>query len=444
MSLPYDATPPPSPSRQVSTTIEIEEEENPALDRPLDDYKPAIPEHVQSLMGRMSRGKVYLMEESPAILHVDGQEKIRKDPRIAALAQRLDKQDPTSWLEAISASAPSPIKPNALYVRSDLIQHLSTSKVFSWTSGLGAGVMGIEWLNDTTLHLIFPTAAAALLGLTVLSKAGFDPAEGDDPLLERAAHSVPISLLPLAKPEPVPSLEGQELLGESSNSKLEEGGIKRKGRGTFGGKSGVFDLEPLVSAQQNTEEGGGGFKLAEGVNPHSRIALRYGIESDSDLRKQAKQSEWYKRHGRSAGKERSTNKRNLDSVNNDERDNELFSFKSRDGSSGEGRDFAKRINRERRDPYSRNDRGGNERNRSGKRTEEDLDKELENIAKRRQAGEDGTGDIMDEDVEMDYQSGNRQRRNGGGRGRGGRRGESRKEDLDKELDDMFANRPLTS
>ncbi|WVW82483.1 hypothetical protein I302_104494 [Kwoniella bestiolae CBS 10118] len=417
MSLPYDGTPPPRDSEEEN--IEVE---NPALDRPLDDYQPAIPDHVQSLMGRMSRGKVYLMEESPGILHLDGEEKLRRDPRIAALAKRLDKQDPTSWLEAISASTSSPIKPNALYIKSDLIQHLSTSKVFSWTSGLGAGVMGIEWLNDTTLHLIFPTAASALIGLTVLSKAGFDPAEGDDPLLERSAHSVPISLLPLAEPEPVPSLEGQELLSGTSIPTQEEG-IKRKGRGTFGGRSGAFDLEPLVKPDNGLDE----IKLADGIDPNARITIRYAIEADSELRKQAKQSQWYRKHGRTAGKETSSSRRNI-GYNEQDEGNGGFSFAGR--GSGEGREFAKRLGkgRERRGPYGeRPDR------RRGGRTEEDLDKELENMARRRQGGED-------EDVDMESQSRSERTHRGD---RGGR-GQSRKEDLDRELDELFANRPAST
>ena len=48
----------------------------------LDDYVPTqepIPDHVQSLMGRMGKGKVYLLEESPAIILVDGQERVRGD-----------------------------------------------------------------------------------------------------------------------------------------------------------------------------------------------------------------------------------------------------------------------------------------------------------------------------------------------------------------------------
>ena len=76
--------------------------------------------------------------------------------RIAALAQQLDEHDPSSWLgplffpdsrhadcvEAVTTAAPSPIRPTNLLVRSDLIKHLSTAKVFSWATAHGAGVMG--------------------------------------------------------------------------------------------------------------------------------------------------------------------------------------------------------------------------------------------------------------------------------------------------------------
>jgi hypothetical protein len=50
------------------------------LDRPLDDYRPPVPDHVKELMGRMGQGKVYLLEDSPAIIHVDAEAKVRGDP----------------------------------------------------------------------------------------------------------------------------------------------------------------------------------------------------------------------------------------------------------------------------------------------------------------------------------------------------------------------------
>jgi hypothetical protein len=57
------------------------------LDRPLDDLiqqgssssSGPIPEHVKSLMGRMSQGKVYLLEESPAVV-IHNEERVKGDP----------------------------------------------------------------------------------------------------------------------------------------------------------------------------------------------------------------------------------------------------------------------------------------------------------------------------------------------------------------------------
>jgi hypothetical protein len=82
--LPYDATPPPEEHVEPSGLDKPLEEytEPSALDRPLDDYNPTnvVPDHVQSLMGRMSKGKVYLLEESPAVVIMDGGERLRRDP----------------------------------------------------------------------------------------------------------------------------------------------------------------------------------------------------------------------------------------------------------------------------------------------------------------------------------------------------------------------------
>jgi len=78
--LPYDRTPSPQPETPALETALTEPS---ALDMALDDYVPAgqpMPDHVQSLMGRMSKGKVYLLDESPAIVLVDGKERIRGDP----------------------------------------------------------------------------------------------------------------------------------------------------------------------------------------------------------------------------------------------------------------------------------------------------------------------------------------------------------------------------
>ncbi|KAL7420656.1 hypothetical protein Q5752_004607 [Cryptotrichosporon argae] len=409
--LPYDA---PSPSAAAPAEPATDADgDHPMLDRALDDYvtpQADVPEHVQGLLGRMGRGKVYLVEESVGIVHHDGDRRIRGDPRLAALAQDLETQDPTAWLTAISeSSAGGAIRTNALFVSSELIKHLSTDKVISWATGLGAGVMGLEWLNDTSLVLIFPSAAAALLGLSLIAKAGFDPAEGDDPLLERAAHSVPVSLLPLAEPERL--REGEELLPAAPAG---DGPVRRKGRGQFGSSLaaddvGRFDLAPLAADRD--------FGLAPGVDPNERITVRYATAADGDRRKQAKESEWYRRHGRAAGKEVAPRRQR-----DEGRDG--LSLGDRMATNGEGREFARRLGRERREPRPERER---------RRGRDELDEELDRMASRRAGGENG------EDRYQERPDG----RGGRGRERGersGRREPRGKDDLDKELDDLFAAR----
>jgi len=238
------------------------------------------------------------------------------------------------------------------------------------------------------------------------------------------------------------SKAGAELLDGSQGEET----VKRRGRGTFSvDTGGQFDLPALASDKPSE------WNLAPGVDANARIAIRYATESDTKLRKDAKQSEWYKKHGYRAGKETASGRRELNGGR--DRDDGL-SWQGRE--SGGGRDFAKRIGRERMDPYARprdrQGRGGRER-----RTVDDLDQELERLAQRRSGAEGGEGMGIDDDVDMDEQRERRYQRNDrGGRGQRGERKERRgKDDLDKgelcpanrsgyelmaELEDMFAAR----
>jgi len=111
--LPYDRTPSPQPESEAHVA-EAALTEPSALDMALDDYVPAgqpVPDHVQSLMGRMSKGKVYLLDESPAIVLVDGKDRIRGDPVSLTAILRLVEADhsasPTSLPSWTSTTPPS-------------------------------------------------------------------------------------------------------------------------------------------------------------------------------------------------------------------------------------------------------------------------------------------------------------------------------------------------
>ncbi|WVQ76998.1 hypothetical protein IAR50_006677 [Cryptococcus sp. DSM 104548] len=419
MSLPYDATPPPQSPPPVP-------QDDPmggptGLDQALDDYAPPVPSHVQDLMARMSRNKVYLAEESPAILHVDAvKERERRDPKVKGLMKMLEEQDPSAWLETYNNEEVQ-IKDNALFLRSELIQHLSTSKLFSWASSLGATPLGIEWLNDTSLHVLFPTSAEALLALSLLSKTGFDPLDGDDPLTERSAHSFPIHLLPLASPKPI---EARSIPTASS----EDGGVTRRGRGMFAG-----DGEQAASDIS--------LELAPGVNPLARIGIRIAFQQDAELKGRRSTSQWYATYGQDAGKETVSQPRRVGRG----RASDLKWEK--EPLEGGGDDLLRRVGRERK-PYDRPEPRGDRRGRGRPPTQDDLDRQLEDL----RSGGGGNMDIDGGEASAYGTSfsapqgdggvvrkGRGFRNGGGGRG-GGRREREKpgKEDLDKELEEMFA------
>ncbi|WVO24436.1 uncharacterized protein IAS62_005804 [Cryptococcus decagattii] len=409
MALPYDATPPPE---DTLTSV---------LDQPLEDYPTReVPPHVQSLMSRMSSSKVYLVDESPAILHLDGQARLR---------------EPAAWLDGVARESGVGVKGNAVYLSSELIQHLSTSKIFSWATGLGAQPMGIEWINDTALHILFSSPRLAILALALLAKTGFalpSPHEqdtdeqGDDPLQERSAHPFPLSLLP-RKPVGPAAEQGGEIETEA---------ITRRGRGQF-----TLFNRPGNDNDDLLET------IEDGVNPLARIALRLALVDDMTVRQRGKESTWYKKHGFQAGKETlggGVARRPFaprDRAERGARWEKGSLFGSVGEGEGAGEELAKRLGRERRKPYDRPTGSGRER---GLVTQEELDRELESL--RSGTAHPSAEGQMDIDDGQDMDSypdlprrkgrGFKSTRNGGSRGKG-RVG---KDDLDRELDEMFANR----
>ncbi|KGB79062.2 hypothetical protein CNBG_4900 [Cryptococcus deuterogattii R265] len=418
MALPYDATPPPEdtlpPAPAPAPRLE-------ALDLPLDDC-PRGP-HVQSLMSRMSSSKVYLVDESPAILHLDGHARLR-EPAVRRLVKQLDSLGDDglqSWLDGLARESGVGVKGNALYLSSELIQHLSTSKIFSWATGLGAQPMGIEWINDTTLHILFPSPRLSVLALALLAKTGFSLPpqqdtdqeqetyeQGDDPLQERSAHPFPLSLLPR---KPVAPIEGGSLGDQGGETE-----VTKRGRGQF-----TLPHSPRTHGNDNDNDDLLD-TIEDGVNPLARIALRLALVDDMTVRQRGKESEGEGGSG-------------------EEGDG--------DGRAG-GQELAKRLGRERRKPYDRPARSlpssGRER---GLVTQEELDRELESLrsgtAHPRAEGEMDIDDDDDGSHDMDSYPdlprrkgrGFRSTRNGDG-SRGKRR--MGKDDLDRELDEMFANR----
>jgi hypothetical protein len=54
---------------------------------------PEVSDRARDLMSRMGKGKIYLLEESPAIVNLDGQERVRGDPVSDLLSIRMAGAD---------------------------------------------------------------------------------------------------------------------------------------------------------------------------------------------------------------------------------------------------------------------------------------------------------------------------------------------------------------
>lgn len=145
---------------------------------------------------------------------------------------------------------------------------------------------GVEWISDNRLVLVFHDAREAKVAISLLAKTGFDPYEpnNDDPLELRAAKPVPRRLLPLPENE--------------TGGGADEGEKKHRGRAGLDPTDLLFnpkrDLVPVKKVEDED--------LPVGLREGARLDIRYTMESDVKARTAAKDSEWYKKHGRTAGK----------------------------------------------------------------------------------------------------------------------------------------------
>lgn len=133
--------------------------------------------------------------------------------------------------------------------------------------------------------LVFHDGREAKVAISLLAKTGFDPYEpnNDDPLELRAAKPVPRRLLPLP---------------ENETGAADEGGKRHKGRSGLDPTDLLFNPKrDLVPVKKTEDE-----DLPVGLREGARLDIRYAMESDVKARTAAKDSEWYKKHGRTAGK----------------------------------------------------------------------------------------------------------------------------------------------
>jgi hypothetical protein len=141
--------------------------------------------------------------------------------------------------------------------------------------------LGIEWISDTRLCIVYGSPQSTKTSLELLAKTGFDPypPQIDDPLELRSAQPLPTELR------------------ESIIAQLDD---KERERASRSNRPAMQDGLVVAKSLNDRDD----FELPEGLRPGARLDIRYAMEADVKARTKASESQWYAKHGRGAGKER--------------------------------------------------------------------------------------------------------------------------------------------
>lgn len=273
------------------------------------------------------------------------------------------------------------MRDNAILLHGTPISLLPTDNIFAYTTHFDAHPIGLEWIDDTTCILVFPNKSAARAGFRVLTKS-----YTEEPSDEGFVTSKPI---------PLHAWPAKERLNKS---------------------------------------------LGTGEGLKGAIRMRWALTSDVKKRGANKESEFYKKYGRGAGKNEEdlqSNKRqrvDLDEVEvvgeKARLDDELDAFlaEGEDGPAGPSSPPSK----------MRADYADTSRKRSLlERTTTSLESRLTNPLPRR-ARRDGTDSLSTRLSDAPARGRGRHEEVRGGRGRRNERQKMTQEDLDAELD-AFVN-----
>ncbi|CAO1614593.1 unnamed protein product [Sympodiomycopsis kandeliae] len=222
---------------------------------------------------------------------------------------------------------PKDVRLTALHLTGQPISKLSTSRVFAYVSHFGAQPLGVEWINDVSINVVFPNAEAARIALEYLCPSHATAEESTVPLpttqdiqeaaeqhknfvqsagaidqlnwshsfiqlllLQRKCHRFPKKLLTgVEKDALAKAQELVDLTNGPSNYPDEAPEIYR-------------ELEEQDRVNHLHQEWSA--KIKDVKTLQGTVWARYAIESADVKPKQAKMySQWYREHGKDAGKE---------------------------------------------------------------------------------------------------------------------------------------------
>ncbi|KAI0047274.1 hypothetical protein FA95DRAFT_1582693 [Auriscalpium vulgare] len=149
-------------------------------------YEEQLPDKREraSLADRIGRAKVYLLSDATALrgLKVRGHGTPEDKPPAGE-----------SDADAEMTEEDSIYRGNALLFQGPPLSHLPTDRIFAYATHFDATPMGLEWVNDTTCVLVFETNSEAENASRLLQK---NPDESPDDEGFIAARTVPMTFWP--------------------------------------------------------------------------------------------------------------------------------------------------------------------------------------------------------------------------------------------------------
>lgn len=122
-----------------------------------------------------------------------------------------------------------PYRDNAILLAGSPISHLPTSNIFAYATHFDAHPMGLEWIDDTTCVLVFQTPSAARTAFRHLTKSATELAgEADDAI---TAKSIPVTLWPPEERINKSLGKGEGLKGTIRMRWATTADVKKKGSG---------------------------------------------------------------------------------------------------------------------------------------------------------------------------------------------------------------------
>ncbi|PWN22359.1 hypothetical protein BCV69DRAFT_267683 [Microstroma glucosiphilum] len=264
----------------------------------------------------------------------------QRGPRaLPAEEEQLEGTDataPKAWNEEADYTppeVPSPIgggqdvRLSALHLTGNPISKLSTSRLFAFVTHYGAQPLGLEWINDTSVNVVFASPSAARLALEYIcpapstsSAATTTPALPDMSEFERIAiaqKEYKVDRESSGNFEQWPEAILEALLVPRSAHRFPTKlytGIERdyaaqaeRLRGESPSVSTIPDDAPDIYREMAAEERKAAWSSPEMDHLkrlQGTIWARFALESADVKAKRAKdESKWYKEHGFSAGKE---------------------------------------------------------------------------------------------------------------------------------------------